>query len=139
MIAVAFLSSAIQEDKNLSVGKNAPLIETVEGENVGKITDTDKKMKMISFWNPKNASSRISNRNLSQQYGKNSESNIEFVSICVDSDIPLMNEVLKVDGLETINNYSYSEFSPRVFKDYGAIENPKAYLISSEGKILEII
>ena len=139
IIAAAFLTSAMSVDKSLEVGKTAPKIETIEGTNVGNDANSEGKNKLVSFWSPKKPETRIANRNLSRKYGKGSEENIEFITICTDSDRELMSEVMKIDGIEAKNSFSYSQISPRVFKDYGVEENPKAFLISSEGKILEII
>ena len=139
MIAAFFLSSAIIEDKTLKPGKNAPKIETVEGINVGYDANSEPKTRIISFWSPKNPTSRITNKDLEKLYGDNSNGEVEFISICTDNDEALMQEVMKVDGLEQINNYSYSQISPRVFKDYGVDENPKAFKIGTDGKIVEII
>lgn len=138
MIAAAFLTSAISFDKTLEVGSKAPKIETIEGTNVGYDANSDNKTKLISFWNPKKPASRIANRNLSRKYGDNSGQTIEFISICTDSDDSLMKEVVKIDGLDLDKIYSYSEISPRVFKDYNVEMYPKAFLISSDGKIAEI-
>ena len=41
--------------------------------------------------------------------------------------------------IEKENNYSYSQISSRVFKDYGVEESPKAFVITPEGKISQII
>ena len=139
MIAAAFLSSAISTDKSLTIGKDAPEIETINGSNVGNDANNREKTRLISFWSPKKPMSRIINRELSRQYGENREENIEFISICIDSDESLMNEVMKIDGINAEANYSYSQISPRVFKDYDVIDNPKAFKISPEGKISEII
>lgn len=139
MIIAGFLTSAISVDKRIEIGENAPKIETISGEDVIKDERTDGKMKLISFWNPKKPESRITNKSLYQQFGANSDSQIELISICTDPDEALMKEVMKIDGLKDNNNYSYSQISSRVFKDYGADENPKAYMISAEGKILSIM
>ena len=137
IIAAAFLTSAISFDKTIEVGSKAPKIETKEGTNVGYDANSTNKTKLISFWNPKKPASRITNRKLSRQYGENSD-NIEFISICTDPDVALMKEVVKIDGLNVDEVYSYSEISPRVFKDYNVEDVPKAYMISPEGKIVEI-
>ena len=139
MIAAAFLTSAMSVDKSLEVGKLAPKIEKIDGTNVGYDANTESKAKLVSFWSPKNPASRIANRNLSQKYGSDSKENIEFISICTDSDKDLMSEVMKIDGVDSKMAFSSSEISPRVFKDYGVEENPKAFLISKDGKILEIL
>ena len=139
MIAAAFLSSAMSLDKTLEVGKSAPKIETVDGTNVGYDANSEGKTKLISFWNPKKPVSRIANRNISRQYCGNSDEDVEFISICTDSDSDLMKEIMKIDGVNADKVFSYSDISPRVFKDYGVEENPKAFLISPDGKILSII
>ena len=137
--AAFFLSSSMWADKAPEVGTKAPEIETISGEYVGNDVDSETKTKIISFWNPKKPESRISNRNLSRQYGKNSDETIEFISICTDSDEDLFKEIVKIDGLDVENTYSYYEIVPRVFKDYGVTQYPKAFMISPEGNILNIL
>lgn len=138
IIAAAFLSSAIPVDNKLEVGRKAPKIETIQGTNVGYDANSENKRKLVSFWTAKKPSSRIANRKLGQKYGKNDD-NVEFISICTDSDEVLMNEVMKLDGLDSDKSYSKSEINPRVFKDYDVEDNPRAFFIDSNGKILDII
>ena len=139
IIAAAFLTSAMSVDRSLEVGKTAPKIETIEGTNVGNDANSEGKNKLVSFWSPKKPETRIANRNLSRKYGKGSEENVEFITICTDSDRELMSEVMKIDGIEATKAYSSTEISPRVFKDYGVENAHKAYMISEDGKILEIL
>ena len=139
IIAAAFLSSGISVDKTHVIGKLAPKIETVSGTNVVADGNSEEKIQVISFWNPKKPLSRINTRNLSRQYGENSKENVEFISICTDSDENLMREVMKVDGMNHDNNYSYSEVNPRVFKDYDVEKNPRAFMISADGKIINVL
>lgn len=138
IIAAAFLSSAIPVDEAPEIGKVAPKIETIKGTNVVADANSEGKTKVISFWNPKKPASRIANRNLSREYG-DSHQNIEFISICTDTDEALMKEVMKVDGVKTENAYSYSQISPRVFKDYDVVDNPRAFIVSADGKITNVI
>lgn len=138
MIAAAFLSSAIGSDKSLEVGKKAPKIETVKGTNVGYDANSEEKTRIISFWSPKKPASRIANRNLSLQYGSESD-NVEFISICTDKDENLMREVMKKDGISHVNAYSASQLPSRVLKDYDAEETPKAYMIGPDGKISKVL
>lgn len=125
------------EDKSLTKGSTAPVIETTDGLLVGEDLKVDGKVRIISFWNPKKPSSRIENNRLSKIYGASEDESFEFISICTDSDETLMKEVIKVDGINADKNYSYSQISPRVFKDYGVEDSPAAFMISAEGKILE--
>lgn len=139
IIVLAFLSSAISVDRTIEVGKEAPKIETVDGTNVAADANTKGKTQVVSFWSPKKPASRIANRNLSRQYGADSNENVEFISICIDSDDDLMREVIKVDGIDSLKNYSYSQISPKVFKAYDVETTPRAFKISPEGIIMEIL
>lgn len=139
MIAAAFLSSAAFDfDKSVKVGKTAPKIETVEGINVVNDANSENidqnKATVISFWSPKNPASRIANKNLSLKYGAGNE-DVNFISICTDSNDNLMKEVIKIDNVNPDFNYSYSQISPRAFKDYGVEQSPKAFMIDSDGKV----
>ena len=143
MIAAAFLTSAMTVDNSLEVGKNAPKIETIDGTNVVNDANFSKKTNfgkttVVNFWNPKKPSSRIANKTLSRKYSENNE-NVQFISICTDADDKLMNEVMKIDGVNPDINFSFSQISPRVFKDYDVENSPRTFVISPEGKILEMI
>lgn len=139
MIAAAFLTSAMTVDKSLKIGDKAPKIETIEGINVVNDANSAGKTKVISFWNPKDPSSRIMNKNLSREYEETNGDKVDFISICTDNDEKLMQSVMQIDGVDSRNSYSYSEVSPRVFKDYGVENQTKAFVISPEGKIEKMI
>ena len=132
VVVTAFLSSYISTDSKLKEGSTAPTIERVNGE---KLELKDGKEKLISFWSPKDASSRISNREFSNQFN---QGDVEFISICIDSDEELAKEVLKCDGINAKEHIAYSEVSKRVFKDYGVTDSPAAFLINGKGKIERI-
>lgn len=138
MVAAAFLSSAIDVDRSLEKGMNAPKIETNDGTNVGRDANSETKTTVVSFWTPKKPASRISNKDLSRRfYDENKET--EFISICIDSDKALMDEVMKIDGVKADKVFSAADVSQRTFKDYDVETNPRAFIISQEGKIQEII
>ena len=135
MIVAAFLTSAISFDNSIACGDKAPKIETLEGSDIIS-GSSDGKAKFISFWNPKKPASRIANKKYYNELLDND--NMEFISICTDNDEALMQEVMKMDGMNHATNYAYSQIMPRVFKDYEVEENPRAFIISSDGKIKEI-
>ncbi|MCH5225583.1 MAG: redoxin domain-containing protein [Muribaculaceae bacterium] len=137
LLFAAFLSSAIGVDNTLHIGKKAPKIETQEGINVVADANSEGKQMVVSFWSPKNPSSRIANKNLSSQYGEKNQETI-FISICSDPDETLMKEVSKQDGLNADISYSFSQISSRVFKDYDVENHPRAFLIGTDGKISQI-
>ena len=137
ILTAAFLTSAMGIDKSIEVGKKAPKIETIEGINVVADANSENKTKVISFWNPKKPASRITNRNLSREYGNDNE-NIEFISICTDPDEKLMAEVANVDGIDPASLIASTQISPRALKDYDAQKNPRAFVIDTQGKISKI-
>ncbi|MCH5231120.1 MAG: hypothetical protein J1F43_04925 [Muribaculaceae bacterium] len=132
ILAAAFLSSAIDIDRNVGAGKKAPKIETIDGTNVVKDANSENKMKVVSFWSPKKPASRIANRNLSLKYGTENEE-VEFISICTDPDESLMKEVMKQDGISETRVFVSREISPRVLKDYDAEKNPRVFVIGPDG------
>lgn len=138
-MAIAFLSSAISRGNRLEIGSKAPKIETIEGTNVVDDANSQGKTKVISFWSPKNPSSRIANSQLAQKYNGPEHQDVEFISICTDTDTQLANEVMKIDALQGVESYGYSEISPRVFKDYGADKALRAFKITPEGIISQIM
>lgn len=138
MIAAAFLMSAISVDNTLSIGKNAPTIETIDGIDVVNNLNAEGKTKVINFWNPKKPSSRIALKEISRKF-LNDGSDIEIINICTDSDSILMKEVMKIDDMKTSHNYSYSQIDARVFKDYDVENHPRSFMVSSEGKIIDIL
>lgn len=138
MLAAAFLTSAIPAEKEMTVGAKAPDIVTVEGTNVVDDANSQTKSKVVSFWSPKNAASRIHNRDLSRLMSDDEMQDVEFISICLDADQDLMQEVMKIDGVNADIALSASQVAPRVFKDYGVEKNPAAFMISASGKITKI-
>lgn len=138
MIAAFFLTSAMTVDNDLTVGKPAPEIETIQGINVVNDANSKGKTKVVSFWTPKQPASRITNKEMSLKYGSENP-NVEFISICSDTDSDLMKEVVKIDGLKAEKIYSHADLNPRVFKDYGVEERPATFIINADGKISEIL
>ena len=132
VLVTAFLSSYMSRDIELKEGSNAPEIERVAGEN---ITPGDGKEKLISFWSPKDPASRMANMEYSKKY---SDSDVEFISVCLDSDNLLGEEVLKYDGIKG-THLAYSDVKERVFKDYGVTDQTAAFKISGNGKVEKVM
>ena len=136
MIATAFLSSYISNEDNLKVGDKAPEIRFTN--NLSECLE-EKNLKLINFWNPKKPSSRIANKTYAEYFRQNNDCDIQFISICTDSDDLLAKELLNYDGIDDCGlHFSYSDVDSRIFKDYNVADNPVAFLISSEGMILDV-
>lgn len=135
-MAAIFLSSAISRENNLEIGSKAPEITFQDGKKEVAIKGN---LKLVNFWNPKNPSSRINNKNFTNYFKNNPESNIEYITICTDSDELLAQEVMKNDGTALFGSHFYQkDINERVLKDYGVESNPRSFLIDADGKIIAI-
>ena len=127
------------DGSGLKEGSTAPEI-TILNDSIENPMTGDKRLRLISFWTPKNPASRISNSEYSKYFSAHPESEIDFISICIDEDDILGKEVLKKDGIseESGRHFLFSDVDKRVFKDFGVEENPEAFLINEKGKILSV-
>ena len=134
VIAAVFLSSAIPGNRNLSIGSTAPEIQTLSGNSI--FDNNNQNNIVVNFWSPKNPTSRILNKRLSDRYSQ-ADFNTEFISICIDNE-SLMDEILRIDSISEGKHFASTEINPRSLKDYNAEKTFGAYLISKEGKIISL-
>lgn len=134
LIAAAFLSSAIDTKDALKEGGKAPEITYNDGS---KENLKDGKLRLINLWSPKDPLSRIENKELNDLVSRESLQNVEFISICTDSDDLLAKEVIAYDDLKSGTHILFSEISERSLKDYMAEGDSKILLIGSDGLILK--
>ena len=136
LIVATFLSSAIPTDKDLTIGATAPSIEFTDG-GIKKFDDG--KFRIINFWSPKHPVSRIRNKEISDFFINNNIENVEFITICTDSDNELAREVMKYDGITSQSTSLFrNEILESVIKDYGAEHNMATYLLNPAGKIIKM-
>ena len=135
LIATAFLSSYISDNGSLKVGSTAPEIVLATNQSETQISLKDG-YKLISFWDPKDPSSRISNKEYSSFIKSSPEAGIELVSICTDPDDFLAEEISRIDGSHEAGlKLNSTDISERVLKDYDVEKTPRSYLIGPDGKI----
>lgn len=133
LTALAFLSSAIDSGEKLNEGSKVPEIKTLDGS---VINPNDGKMRLVNFWSPKDPVSRIANKEFSDYFSSHENSDIEFISICTDSDDLLAQEVIRYDGAANGRHISYSDLPERIFKDYQVADHPEVFLLDTNGKLL---
>lgn len=135
LIATAFLSSYIPDNDTLEIGSKAPAIElTSENPKTGEVTSEG--YRLVSFWSPKNPSSRIANSEYVKYFKNHPDSDIAFISISTDEDDNLSAQVLNHDGVSSLGSHLlYSDVNERLFKDYDVENHPRAFLIGPDGKI----
>ena len=139
LILAFFLSSAITDNDSLKSGDLAPKITLISEDSPEILNLKDSRITLINFWSPKNPASRISNKQFSEFLRVHPETEIDFITICMDSDTNLAQEVINNDGINNSTiNLLRNQVADRVFKDYMVEDNYASYLIDKNGKILEI-
>lgn len=138
LIATAFLSSYITDSNSINVGDAAPKIIKSDNSSISLKKDKDHRI-LINFWSPEIPASRILNKEYSNYLKANPVADIEFISICLDSDDYLSAEIIKNDEIISSGTHLlYSDVNNRVFKDYDVEDYPRSFLISADGKINSI-
>ena len=135
IIAALFLSSYINKEENLKPGEKAPYILRADGtkENLeeGKYT-------LVNFWSVKKPQSRVLNKKYAEYFAIHHPDSIEFLSISLDEDISLANEVRNYDEADCAGKYmDASQLASRVYKDFKVNETPNSFLIGPDGRIVD--
>ncbi len=117
--------------------RKAPLFK-VEKDSVSTELQLMKgKYVLVNFWGSKDALSRINNKMYDSKL-KN-EPNISLVSINLDEDKSLYDQIVLTDKLNTESQYSVLDVTVGdIFADYHLKSGFKSFLINPEGEIIEI-
>ncbi len=135
IVIAAFLSSSIPSGSHsLSIGNEAPAITLSQGaENL--LQNLKGKKMVVNFWSTADASSRIANRELSMlaESGKFDE-DTRFISICIDRDSSLSEEIVRLDGIsDKVISLGLEHVSREVLDDYQTEKGCRAFHIDSYG------
>lgn len=134
----AFLSSSLPNGSHsLAIGEEAPalslntpsnLMESLKGEYY-----------VVNFWSASDAQSRITNRQLASS-GKVNGRDVKVVSINVDEDSKLADEISKMDNIgEEVIRLSGKDVSSDVLDDYQVNSGCRAFLVDPYGHLESIL
>lgn len=138
-VFLLFLTSSVStESTEATLNKTAPLFKLVRGNKTIDLQRLRGEYVLVNFWSVEDAQSRINNVRY-DRIVKNSNNELNFISINIDTDYQLYSQILEIDKLEKRNQYNHSEIV------YGKINSEwlnergyKAYLINPKGEIEKI-
>lgn len=111
---IVMLTSAMSVDNvPLEVGNQAPELSLISADGRSEqIAQLKGENVIVNFWSVSDAESRVSNIRLAKDAERNG---VRFISMCIDSDKSLAEEVMKADNLpaesrffaneQTVDNY----------------------------------
>lgn len=136
IVTAAFLSSSIPYGSHsLEIGSEAPAI-TLSSSSKASLDGVKDCKVLVNFWSASDPSSRIANSMMSEAAESGNIPGMRFITICIDPDASLANEIMKADGISgKVIALSSSEVSDDVLKDYQISKGCRAFVIDSFGNL----
>jgi len=138
-VFAAFLTSSIPSGSHtIEIGSEAPSITL--SANADRVLDSlDGKQVLVNFWSASDPSSRIANRALSRLADSGRYTSTTFISICIDSDKSIANEIAKIDRISgNVISLDKDDITSGVLKDYQTNTGCRSFLIDSFGNLKAI-
>ncbi len=136
----SFLSSYVPYGgHSLQIGNDAPLLTLSSNSKIPNLDILKGKYVVVNFWSPTDPESRLNNKQLADLISSLPPSQIQFVSICTDTDITLQHEIMDADGVPlSINSLSASDIIPDVLMNYQVESGYRSFLIDPFGNLKSI-
>ena len=120
-------------ESRLELGRKAPEILLVDEFNEPSQLEFKEKHTILNFWSASDPLSRMRNRNLNNFVSENG-SLYDFISICIDKDPLIQNEIMRTDGIKDAGTYiSSSQLYKDILKDYQTGKGLRCFLIDQNG------
>lgn len=132
-----FTSARYQAPADSKIGHNAPGFVVSDNDATIELQKLRGRYVLVTFWSSTDAESRIANL----QYDRiaNNSKKFEYVAINYDPSEAVYEEVVKIDGLSTRQQYRDDDGeNSKIYKSYRLGEGFQSLLISPEGKILAV-
>lgn len=131
-----FSSSQITEPTEAKIGEYAPIFSISNNVEKFDLREMRGKYVLLSFWSSDDAQARIDNAQYAITMRDINDSNIKYISINTDSDKKLWKQIIEIDNLNTVSQYSSQEtVKGNIIEDYHLETGNRAYLINPDGKI----
>jgi len=136
IIIAAFLSSSIPYGSHsLKIGSEAPSI-TLSSSSSANLDRMKGRKVLLNFWSASDASSRLANREISRIAESGIYPDMCFVSICIDSDSSLAEEISKTDRISgKVISLKSTEVTDDVLADFQTSKGCRSFLIDSFGNL----
>lgn len=137
--AAAFLSSSLPYGSHsLALGEEAPQLTLSHG-SPHSLDSLKGEYYVINFWSASDPQSRINNKILSNSKQVNGR-DVKVVSVCVDDDRLLAEEILKADNIsDDVIKLSGSDLMADVLRDYQVETGCRSFLIDPYGNLESIL
>lgn len=143
MLTIAFLlfltSSISTEPTEARIGEYAPLFSIKNEDSSLNLQEMRGKYVLLSFWSLADAQSRINNAQYSSACKTKDNSKLELISINIDSDRKLWEQIIEMDNLDANSQYMSKDIvKGDILNDYYLETGNRAFLIDPNGKIKAI-
>lgn len=124
---------------SLQIGEEAPLLTLSSTTKASGLDALKGKYIVLNFWSATDAESRIANKRLADLTSTLPSPQIQFVSVCTDSDTALQSEIMSIDSVaENLYSLSANDFTPEVLDDYQTGTGCRSFLIDPFGNLKAI-
>lgn len=143
MMGAAYIgSTAFTSNNGTKIGNFAPDIEfkSLSDSSDKKLSNYQGSYLILNFWRSDEAQSRLMEKQYASALESRSENStvIDLISINLDSDRFLANEIIRNDGLNTESQFYLGTDKKKVEKIFNVDSDAKSYLLNPSGEIIAI-
>lgn len=144
-LAIMLLSVSAFSDKRreAALGNQVPSLVLGESDSIVSLESLKGKWVILSFWSAADAFSRMSQNEVSRfsksLQDEDSAERIEFVSVNLDRSKRLMQEIVKLDNLDSDSQFHISDPSEEIElrNAFRMNEGLRTFIINPEGVLVE--
>lgn len=136
----AFLSSSMpMGSRSLEIGKEAPAITLSSTAKIDGLSSLEGKYVVVNFWSSNDPASRITNSHLAKLIKNLPQEKIRLVSVCVDGDQFISNEIMRADNLSDEALFlSINDLAPDVAVDFQISTGNRSFLMDPYNNLISI-
>lgn len=140
IVFAAFLSSSMPlGSHSLEIGKEAPSLTLSSGNRHDNLPELGGNYVIINFWSFDDPISRINNSRLSDVISTIPSSKVKFISICMDDNKTLRDEIMSADNVSANTiSLSINDLSPQVAEDFQTNSGNRSFIIDPFGNLASI-
>ena len=118
------------------IGKDAPNFEVVNGNRVVEIEKLKGRYILLSFWSSVDPKSRLANKAYNDVAADETAA-MEYVAINLDPSAKVFEEIVKIDGLNALNQFRPKADNTSLIEDgYGLRGGFVSFLINPKGEVV---
>lgn len=123
---------------SLKEGEKAPALSLTSPSKDFSLDNGSGHYVLVNFWSAQDAASRILNKRYADVISSNPDSSLDFVSVCIDDDSALAEEIMRIDGCSPKLSFNLSHIKGSVLEDYQTDSGCRSFLIDSYGNMMKV-